>query len=237
MVSKDVGDTMKAHTGDSKLRLNFDVTSGMMDLCVAVGEIPGTEKSDDLYVIGAHHDTVYNGPGAVDDTSGTAVVTQLAIEMAKYRPRTTIRFCTFGGEEEGLFGSEAYFAAHESELVGHVKWMFNFDMPHVDIERGTGFTFTTAQNSTISTFKQIRDKMSLENPALKKYSIDVVWDDGKWEGSDQWPFASHDIPVTNAWGSGCWEYHTYRDDLSRINEESLQIGAKFVGSYLVAQTC
>jgi len=237
MVSKDMGDTLVSAASNSKLRLNIDVTSGPMDLCVAVGEIPGSEKTDQYYMLGAHHDTVYNGPGAVDNTCGASVVTQMAWELSKYKPKYTIRFCTFGGEEEGLLGSEAYFAAHESELVNHVKWYFNFDMPNVDIARGNSFDFTTAENSTVPLLNQIKDKMVEKTPELKKYQINITYDDGKWEGSDQWPFASHDIPVTNSWGVGSYEYHTYKDDPSHINDESLQLAGRIAGSFIVHEAC
>lgn len=233
MVSKEVGETIKSQVSTSKLRLNFDVEKGPMDLCVTVGEIPGTSNSDDLYLIGGHHDTCYNTVGVVDNTAGPALICELAAQMAKYKPKYTIRFCTFGGEEEGLYGSTAYFDAHKSELMGNVRLMSNFDMSHTDISRTNGFTVTTSINSSIKSFEKIRDKIVASTSELDKYSIRVLWDDGRWAGSDQWPFASHDIDVTNAWGGGCYEYHTYLDDLSHLNEESLQIGARIVGSYIL----
>jgi len=164
---------------------------------------------------------------------GPALICEMAAQMAKYKPKYTIRFCTFGGEEEGLYGSTAYFAAHEDELTGKVKLMSNFDMSHTDIARVNGFSVRTSINSSFETLEKIRDKIVAKTPELEKYSINIGWDDGKWSGSDQWPFASHDIDVTNCWGGGCYEYHTYRDDITHLNEESLQIGARIVGSYII----
>jgi len=157
--------------------------------------------------------------------------------MAKYNPKYTIRFCTWGGEEEGLYGSTAYFAAHEGELVGKMKLYSNFDMSHTDINRKSSFTVTTSMNSSIDLFEKIRDKIVDSTPELDKYNIGIVWDDGLWAGSDQWPFASHGADVTNAWGGGCYEYHTYLDDITHLNEESLQIGARIVGSYVLTEAC
>ncbi|WP_455392335.1 M28 family peptidase [[Eubacterium] cellulosolvens] len=233
MVSKDVGQTIKQHVTDSKLRINFEVEKGPMDICVTVGEIPGSKKSDELFIIGGHHDTCYNTLGVVDNTVGPAIICEMAAQIAKYKPKYTIRFCTFGGEEEGLFGSTAYFAAHENELVKNVKMYSNFDMSHADITRVNRFTVTTSVNSSIGTMEKIIDKIVAKTPELERYSISIRYDDGKWSGSDQWPFASHDIDVTNAWGGGCYEYHTYLDDLSHLNEESLQIGGRIVGSYIL----
>ncbi len=237
MVSKAVGDTMEDRGSDHKLRLDLDIEKGPMDICVTVGEIVGSQYPDEYFIVGAHHDTCYNTIGVVDNTVGPAIVCELAAQLAQYNPKYTIRFCTWGGEEEGLYGSTAYFAAHEAKLVDHVHLYSNFDMSHTDLERSTRFLVTVSDNSSKATFEQIRDKMTAETPALDAYNISFGYDDGQWAGSDQWPFASHGIDVTNAWGGGCHEYHTYLDDLSHLNEESLQLGGRLIGSYIVDQAC
>jgi hypothetical protein len=237
MVSKAVGDVFKERMTNSKLRLDFDVYKGPMDICVTVGEIPGTSGSDDLYILGGHHDTCYNTPGVIDNTVGPAIICEMAHQMAKYKPKYTIRFCTWGGEEEGLYGSMAYFEAHQAELVDNVRWYHNFDMSHTNIKRTDSFTLTTSDNSSIDIYEDIREKMVEKTPELEKYRVGVVWDSGKWAGSDQWPFASHGIDVTNAWGGGCWEYHTHRDTIENLNEESLQIGGRLVGSFILTECC
>ncbi|MBT5593182.1 MAG: M28 family peptidase, partial [Euryarchaeota archaeon] len=90
------------------LRLFTDVdNTGELSVSVPCGTMYG--KSEDLIIVGAHHDTVYHGPGAVDDTSGTASVLEMARQIAiianeSGTPEYTIRFCTWGGEEEGLWG-------------------------------------------------------------------------------------------------------------------------------------
>ena len=64
---------------------------------------------------GAHLDSVTSGPGVNDDGSGMAFQLELAEQLAKARkqPRNKIRFLFFGGEEDGLVGSQ-YYAAHLS---------------------------------------------------------------------------------------------------------------------------
>ncbi len=237
MVSKGVGDVLKRHTGDAKARIDFDIAKGPMDICVAVGEIPGTSGSDDFYLLGGHHDTCYNTLGVVDNTVGPAILIEMAAQMAKYKPEHTIRFATFGGEEEGLFGSTAYYDAHQAEFVDNLIWMHNFDMSHTNLKRTNRFVVTTSDNSTIEEYREIRDRMLKASPELEKYSIDAVYDNGKWAGSDHWPWARDGYQVTNAWGGGCWEYHTYQDNLDHLNEESLQIGGRLVGSYILTNEC
>ena len=68
-------------------------------------------------MLGAHHDTVYNGPGAIDNTVGTVTIIELARQLASHKPKRTIRLATWGGEEEGLFGSTMWFEAHEGDAL------------------------------------------------------------------------------------------------------------------------
>jgi Zn-dependent M28 family amino/carboxypeptidase len=233
MVSKDVGESIKQQMSNSKLRINFQVEKGPMDICVAVGEIKGTQNPDELYIIGGHHDTCYNTVGVVDNTVGPALIMEMASQMAKFKPKYTIRFCTFGGEEEGLYGSIEYYKAHQAEFKGKVKMMSNFDMSHTEISRTNRFVVITSSNYSQPKLEKIRDKVVDSTPELKQYDISVVYDDSMWAASDHWPFVSNGHDVTNCFGGGSYEYHTYQDDITHLNEESLQIGARIVGSYII----
>ncbi len=79
---------------------------------------------------GAHLDSVPAGPGVNDDGSGTAFQLELAEQIAKARkpPRNKIRFLFFGGEEDGLVGSQ-YYAAHMSaDEIARTDMMLDTDM-------------------------------------------------------------------------------------------------------------
>src|SRR4051794_14882351 len=83
-----------------------------------------------LVLAGAHLDSVPAGPGVNDDGSGTAFQLELAEQLAKAGtpPRNKIRFLWFGGEEDGLVGSQ-YYAAHLSDAeVAKVDMMLDTDM-------------------------------------------------------------------------------------------------------------
>ena len=71
--------------------------------------------------IGAHYDSVAEGPGANDNASGTASM----LEMARVRGTDGLCVIAFGSEETGLHGSQAFVAAH---LAGTAQFMLNFDM-------------------------------------------------------------------------------------------------------------
>jgi len=230
MVSKDSGDEILTRTsGNFKLRMNIDVLTGNMDCRVVVGDLKG--KSDDgMIVFGAHHDTCYNTVGVVDNTVGPSTLIEIARGMKGEKPDSTIRFATFGGEEEGLYGSTAYYDAHKAEFQGTVDLYINFDMAHVDPDTNS-FTITTTSNSTIPILKNIRDDLIRSEPTLGKYEISVVYDDMTWAASDHWPFVNGGHEAMGGWGSGAVEYHTYKDDLTHLNPESLQIGGRILGSY------
>jgi hypothetical protein len=79
-----------------------------------VAEIPGTDKKDELVMAGAHLDSWHTGTGATDNGAGSAVVMEAAriLKALGVKPRRTIRFALWTGEEEGLFGSNAYVRQH-----------------------------------------------------------------------------------------------------------------------------
>jgi Zn-dependent M28 family amino/carboxypeptidase len=66
-------------------------------------EIPGAARANEIVVIGAHYDTVYDCPGADDNTSGVAALLELARFLKSSNPARTIRFVAFVNEEPPLF--------------------------------------------------------------------------------------------------------------------------------------
>jgi hypothetical protein len=83
-----------------------------------VAEIRGREKPDEFVVLGAHLDSWELGTGALDNGCNSALVidTLRAIKNSGLKPRRSIRFILFSGEEEGMIGSRAYATSHRSEL-------------------------------------------------------------------------------------------------------------------------
>jgi carboxypeptidase Q len=83
-----------------------------------VAEIRGREWPDEVVILGAHLDSWDLGTGALDNGVNCTVVVDAAraILAAGLRPRRTLRFVLFSGEEQGLHGSRAYVRAHRGEL-------------------------------------------------------------------------------------------------------------------------
>jgi Zn-dependent M28 family amino/carboxypeptidase len=75
-----------------------------------LADIPGTDRSGEYVMAGAHLDSWVASDGAVDNAAGTAVVMEAAriLKALGVRPKRTIRFALWNGEEQGLWGSLAY---------------------------------------------------------------------------------------------------------------------------------
>jgi hypothetical protein len=87
----------------------------------SVGEIRGSDLASEVVLVGAHLDSWDLGTGATDNGAGSIAVLEAArilgaLKAAGVRPRRTIRFVFFTGEEQGLYGSQYYALAHRGEL-------------------------------------------------------------------------------------------------------------------------
>jgi carboxypeptidase Q len=79
-----------------------------------VAEIPGTDKKDEVVMLGGHLDSWHSATGATDNAIGCAVMMEAAriLKAIGVKPRRTIRVALWGGEEQGLLGSQAYVKRH-----------------------------------------------------------------------------------------------------------------------------
>lgn len=99
-----------------QMKVTLDVQFSNSDLMAynTVAEIPGSDKADELVMIGGHMDSWHAGTGATDNGAGVAAVMEAVriIQALGLKPRRTIRIGLWSGEEQGLFGSLAYVAQH-----------------------------------------------------------------------------------------------------------------------------
>ncbi len=95
-----------------------NVIGGPIRASNVIAEIKGSEKSDEFVILGAHLDSWELGTGALDNGCNAALVIDAlrAIKASGVKPRRTIRFILFSGEEQGLLGSHAYAVNHRHEL-------------------------------------------------------------------------------------------------------------------------
>ena len=97
-------------------RVHIEVDSTVTEAASqnVIAEIRGRGCADEVIVISGHHDSVMNNPGADDNCTGVAVALELARVFAKRRPRRTLRFISYGAEEQLSEGAR-YYALHASD--------------------------------------------------------------------------------------------------------------------------
>jgi carboxypeptidase Q len=106
---------------------------------VTVGEIPGSDKADEVVMMGGHLDSWTSATGATDNAIGCAIMMEAAriLETTGAKPRRTIRVALWSGEEEGLLGSFAYVKNHFGSAEEPGKEYGKVDA-YWNIDDGTG---------------------------------------------------------------------------------------------------
>jgi Zn-dependent M28 family amino/carboxypeptidase len=107
--------------------------------CNVLAEIPGADKQEEVVLLGGHLDSWHAATGATDDASGVAVMMEAAriLKAIGVEPRRTIRVALWGGEEQGLLGSQAYVKEHFGTAESP-KPEFARLVGYFNIDAGTG---------------------------------------------------------------------------------------------------
>jgi carboxypeptidase Q len=105
----------------------------------AIAEIPGTDKADEVVMLGGHLDSWHSATGATDNAIGCAVMMEAAriLQAIGVKPRRTIRVALWGGEEQGLLGSKAYVAQHFGTAENPKPEFAKFN-GYLNVDSGTG---------------------------------------------------------------------------------------------------
>ena len=105
----------------------------------AVAEIPGTDRKDEIVMLGGHLDSWHSATGATDNAVGAAVMMEAAriLQAIGIKPRRTIRVALWSGEEEGLLGSQAYVKEHFGTFE-EPKPEFAKLVGYLNVDSGTG---------------------------------------------------------------------------------------------------
>jgi len=105
----------------------------------AIAEIPGSDKGDEVVMLGAHLDSWQSATGATDNAIGCAVMMEAArlIQIAGLEPRRTIRVALWSGEEEGILGSQTYVKEHFGTAEDPKPQWFKLDA-YFNMDGGTG---------------------------------------------------------------------------------------------------
>ena len=192
-----------------------------------LGRIEGSDEKlkDEAILFGAHYDHLGIGGegshapdaygqvhnGADDNASGTAGVIELAeaFALSEERPRRTLLFAAFSGEEEGLLGSNHY-VRNPTFPVEKTILMVNFDM----IGR------STERKVTVEGTKSGEGLEELLQEANKEIGLDLGYTKAGFGGSDHISFIRKDIPVLFFFTGTHTDYHKPSDDSDKIEAQS-----------------
>jgi len=172
------------------------------------------ETSDEIYIICAHYDTVSAGPGADDDTSGTAAVLIAALIMSQYQFNNTIKFVAFSGEEQGMLGSEVY--AQEAAAQGwNIVGVLNCDMISYAISASDGsnlIVFEDTASEWLYTYT-----VSINTKYNEYIQLTLQYGGDTW-GSDHWYFWQNGYSALFYFEyTETPYYHTAQDTMAHIN--------------------
>jgi len=104
-----------------------------------IAEIPGTDRKDEVVMLGGHLDSWHSATGATDNAIGCATMMEAAriLKAIGVTPRRTIRVALWSGEEEGILGSQAYVKQHFGSFENQ-KPEYATLVAYLNIDSGTG---------------------------------------------------------------------------------------------------
>ncbi len=198
-----------------------------------VGYVEGSDANlrQECLVIGGHFD--HNGlhigllfPGADDNASGSAAVMEIAEAFTKLgkKPKRSVVFALFGGEEKGLQGS-SYFVEHIPAAFSQVDTMFNFDMVGEGDRAGIGYSGDFPELKAL--VEEADRHVEILRGAYPIRGVGV-------RGSDHAPFYQKGVPCVSFHSNGPHlHYHRTGDTIYRINPDIIADVAKlaFLGAY------
>lgn len=193
-----------------RLRLNIrNRTGGRFQSRNVIADIRGREKPEEIVLIGAHLDSWDLGTGSEDNGVNAVMVIDAlrGFAAAHARPRRTVRFVLFTGEEYGMFGSEGYVNSHHAELDDHVA--------AVVFDSGSGRLSGFFLNGRDELRKPVNDALSV----LAGFNANQHLPDGI-DGTDNFDFALSGVP--NLVGNQdpapyLPDYHAESDTFERSN--------------------
>ena len=106
-----------------KVSMSTQFTDNDLNAYNTIAEIPGSDKADEIVMVGGHMDSWHSGTGATDNGAGVAAAMEAVriIQALGLKPRRTIRIGLWSGEEQALFGSRAYVAQHFGKAANDSK--------------------------------------------------------------------------------------------------------------------
>jgi len=190
MTAEDQGQLERYIARGLTPRVRFNIqntfTSGPVESANVVGEIRGSENPEQVLVVGGHLDSWDLSEGSTDNGMGTSCTLGAAdaIVRSGMKPRRTIRFVLFTGEEQGLDGSFAYVKQHQGEMANHLGSLI------LDNGQGPVRSFQLGgRDDLVDTFKPFAAALA----DIREVKVDDKVEDG----TDTLPFSIAGLPGIN----------------------------------------
>ena len=203
----------------------------------AIGEIPGTDKKDEIVMLGGHYDSWHDATGATDNGIGSSMMLEAARLLAAVhvQPRRTIRIALWSGEEEGLLGSLAYVRQHFGSFENQKPEYARLDA-YFNIDSGTGKPRGAMVFGPAGAAEMIGDAM--KPFADWGFMGAVATDSRRTGGTDSTSFNNAGLPgvglAQDPFDYGSFTHHTNLDTYERIYEEDVREGAVEIASAVYA---
>jgi len=215
--AEDQGQLERYAASGKKVRVRLNIQNTFSNAPVesanVVGEIRGRENPEQVLVVGAHLDSWDLSEGATDNGTGSASVLGAAdaIVRSGVRPRRTIRFVLFTGEEQGLDGSFAYMKQHQAEMGNHLGNLVldNGQGPVREFQLG-------GRDDLVASFRPFAKSLS----AIRDISVT----DKVENGTDTLPFSMAGLPGINMDQDSPeyrYTHHSAADALEAVKPEVL----------------
>ena len=203
----------------------------------AIGEIPGTDKKDEIVMLGGHYDSWHDATGATDNGIGASMMLEAVRILATLhvKPRRTIRVALWSGEEEGLLGSLAYVKQHFGSFEDPKPEYAKLDA-YFNIDSGTGKPRGASVFGPADAVAMVRDAlMPFQNWGFTGVSASASRATG---GTDSTSFNNAGLPgiglAQDPFDYGSFTHHTNLDTYERVYEEDVREGAVEIASAVYA---
>ncbi|KAA3437059.1 M28 family peptidase [Rufibacter hautae] len=220
------GQNLKAQLQKAPLTAKIDMTnnSGKIKARNVIATLKGTSLPNEKVVVGGHLDSWDLASGAIDNGIGSFSVIDMArtFQKLKLKPKRTIEFVMFMGEEEGLLGSEAYLEeAFKNKSLQQLAFMLNYDM--TNDPKG----YNASQESCRELFQSIGAMAAKIDTTFKN-----SFSSRAGLHSDHQPFMLHGIPTGGSSGGklpkGAGDcYHADCDSFQLVDEQGLKNTVRF----------
>jgi Iap family predicted aminopeptidase len=207
----------------ARVRVGGRFVPGQVDRNV-VAELSGA--SEETILVSSHHDSVWRGPGVVDNATGTEGIRRLAERFAQDDHPRSLTFVAFAAEEIGLIGSRQFI--YEAEITGEIeriKACVNLDC----IAHGERFELMASPDELRERLSGFADELGLGD----RYALSVT---PAGPGVDAYPFHEKGIPAASISHFPYDEYHLPSERLELIDEQkladSVELASRLIESLL-----